>query len=148
MQMVDTRIPSLPLLLGYMGLIPFIITATGVWVASDDMARLLDQALLSYAACILAFMGAIHWGQAMLSKANTWQLGLSVIPSLLAWLALNLPSSWGYSLLIISFIGLCIMDGIATRRELSPAWYPRLRIPLTAIVVVFLSIGAFGSLRV
>jgi hypothetical protein len=135
-------------MLGYAGLIPFIISAAGIWFASDNMARIFDQALLTYGACILAFMGAIHWGQAMLANSNSWQLGLSVIPSLLAWLALNLPSPWGYSILIICFAVLCVVDSVATRSNLLPAWYPHMRIPLTVIVVVSLIIGAFGSLNI
>jgi hypothetical protein len=135
-------------MLGYAGLIPFIISAAGIWFASDNMVRIFDQALLTYAACILAFMGAIHWGQAMLANSDSWQLGLSVIPSLFAWLALNVPSPWGYSILIICFAVLCVVDSVATRFNLLPAWYPRMRIPLTVIVVVSLIIGAFGSLNI
>ncbi len=141
------KIPILPLLLGYAGLIPFIVSACGIWLASTGMAVVLNQALLSYAACILAFMGAIHWGYAMRSNADSWQLGLSVLPSLFAWLALNLPLPWAYAILTINFILLCIFDGVASRSGLLPWWYPSLRVPLTAIVVMSLIIGAFGAVR-
>ena len=141
---IDARVPILPGILGYAGLIPFVVSGIGIWFVPTSQVEMLDKALLTYAACILAFMGAIHWGVALNSNANSWQLGASVLPALLAWLALNTPFPWVYSILIISFVVLCIVDSIATRSNYLPAWFPRLRTPLTLVVVLSLISGAIG----
>lgn len=141
----ETKVPYLPAMLGYAGLIPFVVLGVGLWFVPPGLAEMFDRALLTYAACILAFMGAIHWGMAMSEDANSWQLGLSVLPALLAWLALNISPSWEYSVLIIGFALLCMVDSLATRHKLFPGWYPSLRIPLTLVVVLSLISGALGQ---
>lgn len=143
---LNSKVPALPGILGYLGLLPFVFFAVTVWIAPDQQIVILNKLLLTYAACILAFMGAVHWGYAMVANANSWQLGLSVLPALLGWLALNMPSHWGYSVLIVSFVILCFADGRATQNNLAPAWYPRLRTPLTIVVILSLISGAFGVL--
>jgi len=145
MESQESKIPFLPAVLGYAGLIPFLVLGVGLWFVPPGLVEMFDRALLTYAACILAFMGAIHWGIAMNRDVNSWQLGLSVVPALVAWLALNISSSWDYSILIIGFALLCVVDSLATRRKHFPGWYPRLRIPLTSVVVLSLISGALAS---
>ena len=88
--------------LGYAGLIPFVSGALGVWVAPSGWRPFVMTALLDYAAVILAFMGAIHWGLAMRAQASDerakLQLGLSVIPALLGWVAIasGMSLDWLY----------------------------------------------------
>ncbi len=134
----------LPALLGYAGLIPFVVLGTAVWFVPVSQTDVVERALLSYAACILAFMAAVHWGIGMAGNANSWQLGLSVIPALLAWIAMNIQPPLAYSVLIVSFSFLCIADTMASRRKFLPVWYPQLRIPLTVIVILSLISGGFG----
>jgi len=128
--------------LGYAGLIPFIFFSLLSWV---DYTFVKDPHyyLISYAAIILSFMGAIHWGVAMsnVSDKSNQQLGISVIPPLLAWLALLLPVIYGYGILIISFSFLCLMDKALNKRGVLPEWYYPMRVILTYVVVLCL-IGA------
>lgn len=91
--------PKLALLLGYAGLVPFVSGALGIWVVPEGWRPLVLAALLDYAAVILAFMGAIHWGLAMRAQeageAAQLQLGLSVVPPLLGWQsAVACPPAW------------------------------------------------------
>jgi len=90
--------PQLALLLGYAGLVPFVSGALGIWGIPIGWRPLVLDALLDYAAVILAFMGAIHWGLAMRGEASDikarLQLGLSVIPPLLGWAALAGGCRW------------------------------------------------------
>ena len=92
--------PQLALLLGYAGLVPFVSGALGIWVTPEGWRPFVLEALLDYAAVILAFMGAIHWGLAIrgedAGEHAQVQLGLSVIPPLLGWLAISagLPMNW------------------------------------------------------
>ena len=97
-----TRPPRLALGLGLAGLIPFVTGALGLWLTPEAWRDRVLEELLAYAAIILAFMGAIHWGLAMRAEENSdkapVQLGLSVIPPLLGWVALALPNVLGRGL--------------------------------------------------
>lgn len=139
-------VPRWPALLGYAGLIPFVVLAVAVWRAPVQHLELLHHALLTYAAVILGFMGAIHWGVAMQQSARIAQRSylLSVVPPLLGWLAILIPVSWGYLVLVISFSLLCLYDILATKQQLTPSWYPVLRIPLTSVVVLALLAALFS----
>ena len=59
-------VPRLPALLGYSGLLPFIVLSAALWLVPSSYQVLINQALLLYASLILAFMGAVHWGLAIL----------------------------------------------------------------------------------
>ncbi len=134
-------------ILGFAGLIPFVVFSLASWLSLpyvEDAHSLLS----TYAAVILSFMGAVHWGAAMTTahaQVNQ-QLGWSVLPALLAWLALLLPTLYGYSVLIISFSLLCIADRQLVMRNYLPAWYAPLRTVLTTVVVVCLLVAALASL--
>jgi hypothetical protein len=138
----NVPIPFLAKVLGYSGLIPFVFLAAALWSFNQDSLAMLHQALLSYAAIILSFMGAVHWGLAIgAAQLRTTQLGFSVFPPLIAWFASFAPQSWNYSLLILTFILLCVFDIIMFKQNAVPKWYPRLRIPLSVIVILSLIAG-------
>jgi hypothetical protein len=144
--------PRLAILLGYAGLIPFISGAIGIWITPPAWRTDVLTALLHYAAVILAFMGAIHWGLAMARErqddAAHRQLGLSVLPALLGWLAISsgLSALLALALLISGFIGLYLADVHAVKLELAPRWYTALRKPLTAVVLISLLAAWLGVL--
>ena len=136
------KIERLAKSLGYAGLIPFLVFSTGTWIDLPGVENS-HYVLITYAAVILSFMGAIHWGIAMGRPGGdaVWQLGLSVLPALFGWAALLLPVLYGYSILIVVFAVLCALDQRAAARGLVPSWYPALRVLLTTVVVLCL-IGA------
>ena len=72
--------------LGYAGLIPVVVFASGCWIPLPYVVNA-PYILIAYGAIILSFMGAVHWGAAMASTEQ--QRGsyiiASVIPALLAW---------------------------------------------------------------
>jgi len=130
-------------LLGFAGLVPFIVFSTGVWTTLPIMQNA-HFILITYAAVILSFMGAVHWGLAM-SGSNTTakiQLGASVLPALLGWVALLIPMLYGYILLTACFIVLLMADKIAGSKGLVPDWYLPMRFILTTVVVLCLLIAA------
>ena len=140
------QLKTLAYLLGFSGLVPFISLTIVPWVAlpyPEDPHKL----LIAYGAIILSFMGAIHWGIAMSVKTDlsSSQLGLSVMPALLGWLAFMLPLVHGYSLLILSFIYLCIYDKYINKHGLLPDWYLPMRIILTSVVVLCLAVAATAA---
>lgn len=136
--------PQLAMLLGYAGLVPFVSGALGIWVIPLGWRPFVLSALLDFAAVILAFMGAIHWGLAMRAEETDenaqLQLGLSVIPPMLGWAALasGLPPAFALPIVLLAFIGLYLADLHAVKVGLAPQWYPALRTPLTLVVCVSL----------
>ena len=134
--------PPLVVWLGYGGLIPFVALAAGLQF-SADWAERLGHWLIGYGAVILSFVGALHWGFAMMieelalarrQRAYAW----SVIPSLLGFLAVMLGPSLGYSLLIVGFALAYWQDADLANHTTVPAWYPRLRIRLSVIACLSL----------
>ena len=139
--------PQLAVLLGYAGLVPFVGGALGIWVIPMGWRPFVLAALLDFAAVILAFMGAIHWGLAMRAEETDekakLQLGLSVIPPLLGWAALagGLPMGLSLPIFLFAFIGLYLADMHAVHVGLAPQWYPALRTPLTLVVCLSLLVA-------
>lgn len=135
-----STVPAIARTLGYAGLIPFIGLALGLWLAPEQYLTDIHNALLSYGAVILSFMGAIHWGAAIDLKNDKqkFHLSISVIPPLIAWIAILLPLNYAYAVLIVAFSVLCFFDSQMTKQGGLPDWYPLLRVPLTTIVVAAL----------
>ena len=140
--------PKVATWLGGLGLLPFVAGA-GLMIAGETSWA--GAALRYYAATILAFMGGIHWGLAIGGGAadqdgarRRTQLTASVVPSLVAWLALLLPAAQGLLVMALAFAFLLAGDLVAVKRGWAPPWYPRLRIPLTVIVVLCLMIAAWA----
>jgi glutaredoxin len=141
---MGTRVSSVSRanLLGFAGLLPFaggllalavmgIESSAGVWAA---------QALLAYGAIILSFIGAIHWGRGI-EKGGVQSKGLmtlSVLPALIAWVALLIPLNHGLLLLITAFLGMWWFDRHAYR---SLPWLRELRGRLTGGVVALLLVS-------
>ncbi len=142
--MSNRAIPRIVLWLGYAGLVPFVASALALWVAPVRLHGFVLYSLLTYSAVILSFMGAIHWGLAMRDEdiSSPLQLGLSVVPPLVGWVALALSPMMSFVVLIIAFGVLYVADTLAARLGLAPSWYPRLRLPLTIIVVLSLITSA------
>jgi hypothetical protein len=143
--MGENRIPPVVLALGLGGLIPFIACAIAVVLklplpVIGDPAR----ALLAYGAIILSFLGGVRWGLALRmeeSSLRTRQFVISVVPSILAWFALLLAPGAGFGLMAGLFVILWAEDRNLPRIG-APLWYPRLRLLLTAVVVVALTAAA------
>jgi hypothetical protein len=152
--------PTLVLLLGLAGLIPFIVTgylAVSTHGTPADMHALL--ALISYGAVILSFLGAVHWGFALAEPpaslaglapppsnrdpAHKPRLALGVLPALIGWVALLvallLPSpAIALGILIAGFIATNVAEQSGYRRGWVPVRYLWLRWILTVIVVAIL----------
>lgn len=140
-----TDLPAPARLLGPAGLIPFAALAIGVWVGLPAAG----PALVAYGATILAFLGAVHWGLALATPAAErgadWgRLGLGVVPSLIAWVALLLPLAAGLGLLAVAILGTAAVESWAARMGLVPRAYLGLRWLLSAGAAASLLLGLFG----
>lgn len=137
-------IPNAARYLGYAGLLPFIATALGACLLEGQAQIASERALLSYAAVILSFMGAVHWGLAIRPTEATptvdpsRMLIISVVPALIAWSALAMAPATALLVMTVAFVALASIDHRYTADGIAPRWYWRLRLPLTVVVVVCL----------
>ena len=147
------RIPIAPLILGLAGLIPFVWGAATThlpdlqaWGAVQLGPRFVGPYVqLFYGSVILSFMSGVLWGFATKTSGAQAALGytLSVLPALWAFFMTGGgPDAAGQSL-IYGFAGLLLLDYVFFLWELTPPWWMRLRLLLTAIVLLSLSIGVY-----
>jgi len=142
-------LPRVVAWLGYGGLLPFIALALTILSANflgEDSAVWL-AALVAYAAAILSFVGALHWGFAMILPglgehqrvaAFVW----SVIPALVAWLALLAAPMVAIALLVLGFAIHYWRDARLVASADLPAWYLPMRLRLTCVACVCLVVPA------
>ena len=146
-----TKIPNAPLLLGLAGVIPFVWGASTYlspnlqsWGAATFGPRFVGPYVqLFYGSVILSFMSGVLWGFATKTEGARATAGyaLSVLPALWAFFMTGGgPVSAGANL-IFGFTGLLLIDGAFSRWGLTPDWWMRLRMLLTAIVVTCLAVG-------
>lgn len=137
--------------LGYGGLLPFILLAAATALDGNHIV-LWAKGLFTYAATILSFVGALHWGFAMMSadlapaqrqRCYLW----SVVPPLLAWLALLLPVSVAGWLLAAGFVAQYWQDRRLSRQLRLPNWFMPLRGRLSSIAFISLVVGAVSCWR-
>lgn len=129
--------------LGYGGLLPFMGLALAIGFLPPTHHALAATALLAYSACILTFVGAIPWGLTMRDAAGprTGMLVWGVVPSLVAWVALLLPTVWGL-VLVATLLWACFaVDRVVYPRMGLRAWLP-MRLRLTAVASVCCVVGA------
>lgn len=105
------------------------------------------MALPAYGACILSFMGGVQWG-VLLPREDShvpfFRYLVSVLPALLAFLCLLIPSRPGLIGLIAGFLALLAYDLSTVRQGLAPRWYASLRVQLTLAVVALLGISVLA----
>ncbi len=130
--------------LGYLGLLPFVIGFA--LIVSGNYMVPVTTALQFYAAIILTFVSAIHWGRA-LNTMDSRLLIISVSFALYAWLCLLVPAFYSLTLLGFGFVTLFIIDFYEYRRR--HHWFLRMRVVLTVCVSLTLFSAAIyiGSIH-
>ena len=142
---MDQRLPLLAIVLGIVGLVPFLgcgLAALAPLAVDGGRGAF---ALVAYGATVLSFLGGVHWGFALADpseRADRPRLGLGVAPPLLGWVALLLvpavDANAGIGLLAFGFIATVVVEERARRAGLMPVGYMRLRYGLSAVVVLVL----------
>lgn len=147
----STTIPAAALLVGCAGVVPFAATAVQIatgWPLGPRMTGPALYILSIYGAAILSFLGGAHWGLAVAAHAerrrgDSWRRYVaSIVPTLVAVGALWLGARPGLLFLALGFGGLLAYDLWAIGRDEAPVWYGRLRVGLTAAVMVCLLAAA------
>ena len=138
----DGRPPLVGLIIGWAGVVPFVVAALAPMVLTDyGTVAFLSLAGGVYAALMLSFLGGVRWGMAMSPLwASDRSLGfaLSIVAPSAGWIALLIPRIEGLSILIIAFLLQGWLDLRAVGEGRAPLWYGPLRIRLTAAAVVAL----------
>ena len=131
--------------LGYLAVLPFVLGAVLVWWVHAEWRPLASQTLTVYAAVVLSFIGAIHWGLAFpQSEPDTRLFVWGVVPSIVAWLAVLLQPGVGLAIHAAMLIGCYVVDRNVYRKEHVERWLP-LRLRLTIVATVCCLVGALGS---
>lgn len=135
-------------MLGYAGLIPFLgLGGLSAYFQGTDLAAMFSQYIFIYALCIVSFLGAVHWGVALV-QAKLPELSASagvspaefetrgfvwgVTPSLLAWLVGAFsPSDWTLYLLAVTLVLVWLADRRLLKKLKGFEDYMRLRNHLT-----------------
>ena len=145
--MSRNAIPRGPLLLGWAGVIPFALLALST-VAEWKLPIAPAPALVGYGAAILSFMGGVQWGLTMSPRSDRAQgsgaYAISVVPALIGWAGVLLPSRSGLVVLAAGFAALLAYDLWTVRAGTAPAWYGTLRLQLTTAVILLLLVAAAG----
>lgn len=144
---MSKHIPRTPLLLGAGGLIPFIVLAAMLWALPAGYSNTTVKWLLGYSAVILSFVGALHWGVALVhpemeARERGLLMGWSVVPAIAAWIALLLPPLAGAVVMLIMFLVQLVADHKLVRRFPITPWFLHLRQRLTLVVVLCLALAA------
>ena len=124
--------------LGAAGLIPFVVLAIVAWLPDPERARAAIAYQVQYAAIILTFVGALHWGvvltERILSQGITaLALMWSVVPALYAWVVALMPAQRALSLLVAGLVVAFLADAVLYREYSVPRWFVGLRFVLTAV---------------
>jgi hypothetical protein len=151
--MPDAALPRRVAWLGYGGLVPFLFLAPAT-LLDENHAVYWADGLFAYGAIILSFVGALHWGYALSlgassseaerARCNAW-FAWSVVPALIAWLALLLPPLLASLLLIAGFIAHYRQDRRLAAVAPLPPWYLPLRLRLSAVACLCLAAGGWSG---
>lgn len=131
-----SQAPKPALYLGFSGLIPF-LSAPLLMAATQSFYPELAYAQMVYGASIVSFLGGARWGFAIPAgspaQPDWMNLGNSVVPSLLAWLALLCRNNIAEGALVV-IMGL----GLSLHYDLTllpgyPSWFKAMRTILTLV---------------
>ena len=139
--------PWLAILLSALGLIPFIVCGLAALGPDPETAARMLDALIGYAAVVLAFVGGIEWGFELQSdhqqkSVSRARIALGILPLLVGWICLVLPvvvAPWvSLVVLIIAYIAAVLAEHEAARRNLLPPRYLWVRWGFTVVAVAVL----------
>lgn len=142
---ISDRLPVPVAWMGYGGLLPFVVFALAAALDHPHQASWSDV-LVGYGAVILSFVGALHWGFAMLGQgltpaerraSYTW----SVVPALMAWPATVLAGPIASLLLMAGFVVHYVQDRRLYQRLDLPLWYLPLRGRLSLLACLALGVN-------
>ena len=143
--------PLSVVILSALGLLVFLFLALSISLGSRVLALNAYLHLIQFGALILTFVAAIQWGFGLAAVARqiptpTWWFPTTLLPMVLAWLALAIPAPiWKILLLATGFAIAFLLDTISHSRGYAPPWYKGFRKLLTLGVLAFLVVALFAT---
>jgi hypothetical protein len=128
-------------LLTYGGLIPFISLPLIQIILPNVLALDYTQMSLTYGAIIASFISGMHWGVYLFKSCPVNLFIHSNIIALLAWLSVLSAPVIGFLILILCFLYLLYIDKKLYKAEILNAWFWRLRLYVTSIVILTLGLN-------
>jgi hypothetical protein len=142
------KVPPVAAALAAAGLLPFLWGAAtllrpalGTAAAGVLPANLTGaEVLLRYGVVILCFMSGVFWGLAARAggSAAAALYAMSVIPALYIFFNIGTTPQGTALSLVIGFAGILAIDRHVWQAGMAPVWWMRLRLPVTAVVLVTL----------
>jgi hypothetical protein len=136
-------------LLGFAGLVPFIVLSLACWVVHPDWLGDFIKGQLAYGIAILSFLGGVHWGATMMSAALSIEqtrraLIWSVTPPLIGWFS-TMAGGFGFALLMAGFVAAYQVDKRLFAWYRMPEWLIALRFQLTCVAVAALALTVVAA---
>jgi hypothetical protein len=132
----DYTVPKHVAVLGWLGLLPFLLPPI-VGFLQDDWAPTLTVVETAYAGLILSFLGGARWGQAIQTdRPDCTVVSLAMLPTIVALVLLAAPSlSPGVRMGGLAFA--LVLHWLWDIRAVGlPRWYASLRTKLTIGAVI------------
>ena len=128
--------------LGYAGLFPFAAALVALVSVTDPAGRTLAiDVMRYYSAVIASFLGAVHWGVAVLDPdMRRARLRWGVMPALIAWTLLLLPPTAALPGFVVLFAAILYVDWHLL--PLPDEHYRPLRAQLSAGVILVLTVAS------
>ncbi len=140
--------PRPAIVFGLAGLLPFMGLSLIAVFGPPATQVTSSHALLQYGALIATFVGALHWAYAVAGVASsasaTARYGWSVLPSLVAWLALQQAQQTGLRIVAVLLVACYFADRQLLRPTSLPQWIADLRLLLTSVAVVSLVVASLS----
>jgi Protein of unknown function (DUF3429) len=136
-------------LLGYAGLVPFVLLTLGCWLVDPSWLGAFIKGQLAYGIAILSFLGGIHWSAALVasglsSEQSKKALAWSIVPALVAW-STTMVGGFGFAVLMIGFFTAYQVDKKMFAWYGLPDWFLRLRFRLTCVVIMALALTVIAA---
>ncbi|MGV6800991.1 MAG: DUF3429 domain-containing protein [bacterium] len=124
--------------LAYAGALPLIIAALLVWARPDAIGQTIQHLMIIYSGLLLAFLGGVRWGIAVMSSKGPGFINLigAIIPLILAIPVFLLTNAALQLAIILIALPLLLLDDLRATRKGSgaPDWYLGVRLPLTIMI--------------
>ena len=124
-------------ILGLAGLLPFFGHALFSWLSPPSEAAGVLRSHVGYAASVLTFLGALHWGVTLASPSivdgrAVVRLVWSVIPAIFCWIVPLYSTAAALPLLLAGLAVALGVDWLLYRDSPVPRWFLTLRAVLSA----------------
>ena len=132
------------------GYIPFAFFAAGLWLLlpEHELHGFTIDAMKTYGAVILSFLGGIRWGLALKVASEAparRELIFAIVPSLVGWFSLSLDAPYVFAVLALAFAAHGAWDALSGERGAFAMWFVKLRTVLTFLVVGALIAAFFAT---